>query len=307
MKRLLFLLLLASAAEAQTVVNPSFETAPVPTGTWNSGVVPGWKLVGNGGLWQPLGVLLPVADGPTIAWLNVGTLTQDLGVAPRLNTTYKLTIQIGHRTDGLTGAYEIALTDAGAAFCSTSANSSTIPSGTFAPVSISCPIGASQPVGNLGIMIAGQSGQVDFDNVVLTATPNLVPQIQTFALNAHLRYCSACDGSDDSTTGLNVLAGSQIQVFQGMASEGLYTLNATGDVTGTAGLTMNTGPIVLNVVVLSPTGTPLPCPAIPNTPPNTCFQITLDPIYLGSFSGLNWILRLDATTAGPRGSQEWLQ
>jgi hypothetical protein len=106
---------------------------------------------------------------------------------------------------------------------------------------------------------------------------------------------------------LNVLTGTKIQVFQGIASEGLYTLNATGDISGTAGFIMNNGAIVLNVVVLSPAGTPLACPMIPSTPPNTCFQMTLDPVYLGSFSSLNWILRLDAKTAGPRGSQEWAQ
>jgi hypothetical protein len=224
---LLFLLICASSLPAQTVANSSFETAPVPVGTWNSGVIPGWKLTGNGGLWQPGGTLCPVADGPTIAWLNVGTLSQDFGVAPRINTTYTFTIPICHRTDGLTGTYEVQVTDAGASWCSTSGDSATLPAGVFTPVVLNCPVGASQPIGNLGIRIIGLSGQIDFDNITLTSKPNTPPQTVNFSFSGQVQINGA------PATGT-------INIFQlmpvGSNQVAALTPDASGNISGTVAL-----------------------------------------------------------------------
>ena len=203
MKRTLIclaLFLCATSLYGQTVTNPSFESfnTLANNGTWNYGPIPGWKLTGTGGSWQPgTQYFDSMPAGPTIAWLNVGTITQDLGVAASLNTTYTLTVSVGHRKDNLAGTYSIALTDAGGSFCTTSFTSSIIPIGTFLPVSITCPIGASQPMGNLGITISGASGQVDVDNILLTSKPNLPPVMTPIQLNVQVFLCAKCDGTDD--------------------------------------------------------------------------------------------------------------
>lgn len=242
--------LLASSAFAQTVTNPSFETAPVPTGTWNIGPAAfhGWTLTGGtGGLWQPLGTLLPASDGPTVAWLNGGSLSQDLGVAPRLNTIYTLTISVGHRSDGYATTYQIALTDAGASFCATGGDSSTIPAGTWTTVTLTCPIGASQPIGNLGILISATGSQLDFDNVRLTSAPATLPVLQSVALSATLVW-------DDGTP---ITGSIQVNQMWGTVNTTLavFSLDPSGGLSGPVVFDVGqTDPLIISFLLIDPTG-----------------------------------------------------
>jgi len=223
---ILLLLLLPGLAAAQVVTNGSFESNTIAAGTWNGTAPTGWK--GNCATWKPVGYFTTLPDGASIAWMNGGTCSQDFGVAPRINNTYTLTLSIGHRNDGHSSAYEIALTDAGASFCATSGDSSTIPLGTWITVTLSCPIGASQPTGNLGVLITSTGpSQLDFDNVTLTAKPTTPPQTINFSFSGQVLINGA------PATGT-------INIFQlmpvGSNQVAALTPDASGNISGTVAL-----------------------------------------------------------------------
>lgn len=247
---LIAVLFFASSAFAQTVTNPSFETAGALSngGTWNYGPVPGWVLTGQGGSWQPgTQYFSALPDGAKVFWSNGGTLTQDLGVAPRINTIYTLTVSVGRRFDALANSYTVALTDAGQTFCVTTGDSSAIPLGTFVPVRVTCPIGASQPIGNLGILISSAGTQVDFDNVVLTSAPATLPVLQSVALSATIIW-------DDGTP---ITGSIQVNQMWGTVNTTLavFQLDPSGGLSGPVVFDVGqTDPLIISFLLIDPTG-----------------------------------------------------
>jgi len=178
MKNILLLALMFCASSLNAQVNPSFEiTASLPLsdgagGFWNYGPIPGWTLSGEGGLWMPGAKYFPsVPDGKLIAWLNKGSISQDLGVPPGANTIYMLTVSIGRRTDLLANSYTISLNSGATVLCVASGNSSIIPPGTFQQESCTFTSDANPAAGNLSISIMSVGTQIDLDAVTLTKAP----------------------------------------------------------------------------------------------------------------------------------------
>src|SRR5258707_639812 len=106
MKRYLILaiiLIAALPAHAQTIQNPSFETA-APLISESHGPyslsIPGWTCSGQCGVWQPASIeFAALPDGKQVAWSNGGTISQDLGVVPQASTAYTLKVFVSHRSD----------------------------------------------------------------------------------------------------------------------------------------------------------------------------------------------------------------
>jgi hypothetical protein len=183
-------------ADTIPVTNASFETISSSNplvytspgiGTWNIGPIPGWTSTGVAGSWQPgSGALnLPVPDGNIVAYSNGGTISQMLGASLVDYTTYILSVDIGHRLDGVNGYptdYTIALFAGNMLLNSVSGSSSPIPLGTFATQSLSYTAGTTSPSGNLAIVLTSTGIQSQFDNVQLSATP--VPEPGSLALLA---------------------------------------------------------------------------------------------------------------------------
>jgi hypothetical protein len=189
------LLLASSAAPALgdtiLVANPSFEmTNPLTTGcgagcAFNLGPIPDWTETGFQGSWQPSSAFFTAGapDGNIVAYSNGGTISQILGASLLANTTYTLSVDVGHRLDGLVNNYAIALFAGGTLLNALPGSNGVIPIGTFADESLSYTSGGvNLPSGNLMIVLASAGSQVDFDNVRLSAAP--VPEPGTLALLA---------------------------------------------------------------------------------------------------------------------------
>jgi hypothetical protein len=95
------------------VTNPSFET-PGPGGLPHvcgvncsystDGIVPGWSASANSGLFQPgppatTAFFNSVPDGITVAYSNVGDITQTTAATVQLGVTYTLLVDVGVRGD----------------------------------------------------------------------------------------------------------------------------------------------------------------------------------------------------------------
>lgn len=171
----------SAKADSVAVQNGSFEMANslnIPCGSGcaynNASSIPDWVSTGVTGSWQP-GTFFnaPLPNGNTIAFVDDGSLFQDLGIALAPNTDYTLTVDLGDRADLLSGDYTIALEVGGTMMCSFSGSSATIHPGTFAPETCSFGTGATVPLGDLSILLSDSVGQADFDNVsVTTPEPN---------------------------------------------------------------------------------------------------------------------------------------
>ena len=166
-------------ADNITIQNASFETTnplTIPCGTgcaYNNGPIPGWTSTGGQqGSWQPSSVYFSssVPDGSIVAYSNGGLISQTLGVSLLANTTYTLSVDIGHRLDGLVSDYAIALLAGDTVLNSLAGSNGLIPIGTFADESFSFTSGANVPSGSLSIRLSSIGTQSDFDNVRLTAT-----------------------------------------------------------------------------------------------------------------------------------------
>jgi hypothetical protein len=162
------------------VQNASFETSGLlsPCGTgcaYNTGPIPGWVLSGVGGSFQPNSSMfnLPLPDGNTIAYSYLGTISQTLSVLVQANSTYTLSVDVGHRL-GFSGLnYSIALDDGSATLCATpTVSNGSITPGTFLDVTLTCTTGSVVTPGALSIVLTSGGNQIDFDNVTLVvATP----------------------------------------------------------------------------------------------------------------------------------------
>lgn len=184
-------------ADTIAIANPSFETVD-PLHPLNQscgagcffnagpGSIPGWTLTGAGGLFQPGNAGLftaPVPDGSTVAYDNGGTISQTLGVTLSPNTTYALSVDVGRRVDAAMTNFTIDLLAGNTLLDALTISNSTIASGSFAPELLTFTTGANPLPGSLAIEFSNSSPvQVDYDNVVLTATP--VPEPGSLTLLA---------------------------------------------------------------------------------------------------------------------------
>lgn len=199
------LLLWAMPLAAQTVTNGSFETlAPLSNGTWGNGNVPNWTTQGAGGLWQPgtpSAAYSALPDGKQVLWLGAGSASQDSGQPGAANTNYLLTAFVGYRLDYQRPSnYTISLAVNGGIFCTTGGNNSAIPPGTWLAVKLPCPMGGVPTSGNLSVILSSDGGQVNFDNVTLTSTPNTPPTLTMLNLNVKILLCTVCnDGTNGPT------------------------------------------------------------------------------------------------------------
>lgn len=186
MKRLIkilaLLLLTCSLCErvaAQTAIpvqNASFEQN-APAGSWSSGSIPGWAVMGSAGLLAIPSLLPSTCDGSsTVAWSNGGTISQDLGAPFKANTTYTFKVCIVRRSDGLQSTYSLSLGG-----CSVSGAMNAVPVGTSTIATLTCPIGATPPSGTLVPAFGCSGTQCDFDSVSLTSVSNSAP-LQPIAL-----------------------------------------------------------------------------------------------------------------------------
>ena len=125
-------------ADSISIQNASFETTNALTGNcgavncYNYGPIPDWTLVGTGGSFRPTATYYnSVPNGTTVAFSSGGTISQTLGVSLLPDTTYTLSVDVGHRLDGYVTGYSISL-DAGSTLLnSISGSNSTITPGTF--------------------------------------------------------------------------------------------------------------------------------------------------------------------------------
>jgi hapalindole biogenesis HpiC1 cyclase-like protein/PEP-CTERM motif-containing protein len=174
-------------ADIVPVQNASFEApAPLiacgPGCFYNIGPIPDWTTAGPGkaGIWHPTSAY-PPPDGGFIAYSNGGTISQTLATLVMPNTTYMLSVDIGHRPDGFANGFAIELDAGGVPLKSISGSNSLIPSGTFMNETLTFTTGATAS-GDLGIVLTSDGPQIDFDNVRLTATT--VPEPSSLSLLA---------------------------------------------------------------------------------------------------------------------------
>jgi len=177
-------------ADVITVKNASFQNTNAliscgPNCTFNVGIgIPDWMATGPGdfGSWHTASGFGP--NGVTVAYSNGGTISQTLtGTSLIPNTTYTLSVQVGHSFDGNVTDYSIALWAGTTPLKTFSGNNGVIPIGTFANETLSFTSGAEPASGDLRIVLTSAGKQGDFAHVGLTDTP-AVPEPSSLALLA---------------------------------------------------------------------------------------------------------------------------
>src|SRR5438445_2885577 len=191
---MLFRLLRAGAWDDSIAIqNASFETttpltspcAGPETCLYNFGPIPGWSNTGSTGSFQPSSAYfsLPLPDGNILAFSNGGSISQTLtGISLLANSTYTLSVDVGRRFDVVAANYSISLYDGSSVLCTTSASNGSIAAGSFIDATLTCTTGASVPSGFLGIVLAGDGRQVDFDNVRLDVVSTPEPSVLVLML-----------------------------------------------------------------------------------------------------------------------------
>jgi hypothetical protein len=181
--------LISSGARASTIFvdNASFETLPGsglvnPCGancSYSVAPIPGWVVTGNTGQFQPgppatTTYFNSVPDGITVAYTNGGTISQIVGVTAQAGLTYTLQVALGLRNDlpepGIIDLMMGTQTIQATGIFPTAGNWSTY-TATYTATS-----------GDAGkaieILLNSGSAQGDFDNVVLSA----VPEVSTWCM-----------------------------------------------------------------------------------------------------------------------------
>lgn len=200
---ILIVLLLASTsapalADAIAVQNASFEitntldqACRIPNPgicAFNFGPIPDWTITGSSpaGSFRPSSVFynLPVPDGSIVAYSNGGSISQTLTASLTPNTTYFLSVFVGHRLDDFAANYTLSLYAGNTLLDSVGGNNSTIPLGTFADETLTYTSDSILPLGDLKIVLTSDGEQIDFDNVSLTATAATTPEPSSLALLA---------------------------------------------------------------------------------------------------------------------------
>ncbi len=162
--------------------NFSFEGPSQTDFGYTTGVVTGWSVTGNGGVWRP-GNNLP--QGPTngdqVGYSNGGSLTQTLSAVLTANSQYTLNVDLLNRTDGYPNfSSTIEILAGGHVLASSTIRGGT--AGTTVLQTVSFLSGASDAYlgQNLGIALVSRGGQSDWDNVRLNLAP--VPEPETYAM-----------------------------------------------------------------------------------------------------------------------------
>src|SRR5579862_1029204 len=159
--------------------NPSFEVAnpiTINCGTncfYNNGPIPSWTTVsGTVGSAQPGSSIfnLPLPDGGSVlTYNNGGTISQTLtGVSLQPNTTYKLSIDVGHRLDGYVTNYTVSLLAGTTTLNSISGSNGTVTAGSFADEFLTYTTGSSVTSGDLTVQLTSCGTQSNFDAIRLT-------------------------------------------------------------------------------------------------------------------------------------------
>src|SRR6267154_436414 len=171
------------------ITNPLNQPCIGSTACFNNGPVPGWStLAGGFGSFAPTSAYLslPLPDGSIVAYTNGGALSQTLaGISLLPNSVYTLSVDVGRRFDVIAANYSLNLLDGSNVFCTSgSTSNSSITAGTFADITLTCATGATVPGGFLGIELAGDGRQLDFDNVRLDVAASTVatPEPSVLAL-----------------------------------------------------------------------------------------------------------------------------
>ena len=300
---LLLALLLPFAASAQTVQNPSFESAVTldqsspSAGTWGIGSIPNWTGSGTFGVWKPpASEFTSMCDGSQIAYANGVTLTQDLG--PVQAGTYSFSVCAGNRGDGYNASatYTVSLLVGSTSLCSQSGSNSGIPSATFKAITQSCTV--TNQTGDLIVSLGCAGTQCDFDNVKVTFTPPASPpNIATFTFPVQLTTCTKCDGTDDQgATALGLLAGSKISISSGSSVVCSGVLNANAQMSCSAGIDISPAMVPLSLTVTSGDG----------STSYTDSQQILGILFMGR-NLINVVALFDATNLQPRGLRVWSQ
>ncbi len=171
----------SASADSVTVQNADFSQLGAPlvacTGCLdNAGPIPDWAYSGTGGegSFQPgSGYYKALPPGETtVAYINGGELTQDVGVL-LANTTYTLTVYVGNRLDKLTTDYSFGL-ESGSTGLAEWSNNGLITPGTFQAETISFNTG-NNVSGDLTIFLADAGPQADFGEVSLNAVSTPEP------------------------------------------------------------------------------------------------------------------------------------
>ena len=174
--------LAASAAQALTVLNHSFEQLPgggLPFGgcgtgcSYSDGAIPGWSITGQGGQFQPgvgsgnFSYFNSLPDGPTVAYSNGGTIWQTVAETAQAGATYTLLAERGNRKD-LANPNSIALYIGAHAIFATGIAPT---EGNWATYAVVYTVAVGEAGLPIKIALSALGAQGDWDNVRLTATP----------------------------------------------------------------------------------------------------------------------------------------
>lgn len=128
---------------------------------------------------------LAAPNGNQVAYSNGGEISQILAASLSANTKYTLTLSVGNRLDAPLREYSVALLAGTSTLAAAGISEVSPSSGTFEDLSFSYTSSDSNPLigQNLGINILTQEGpftkfgQVNFDNIRLTAIPKDVTAV----------------------------------------------------------------------------------------------------------------------------------
>ncbi len=180
-----------------TVLNPGFEDLVLsgPGGADNFvSDIPSWNILGQAFTFKPGAVQFPggVPEGVNVGAVGnpddgPGTISQILSATIQPNTLYTLIVDVGQRADFPLVSYSASLLAGGVTLASSS--SPTPSPGTFVTDTVIFNSGPNpaQLGQNIAIQLsAAGSGQVDFDNVRLSATTSAsaVPEPASMVMGA---------------------------------------------------------------------------------------------------------------------------
>ena len=158
---------------AVPITDPGFESAVIPSGDTSTTNIPGWTLG------PPCGACaVGQSNSNQTLFMDGGSASQQLSTTVQPNTTYKLQVDIGEIEGTFGSNYTISL-NAGSSTLVSDNNGVTLSSGGFVTSTITWYASATDPhIGQpLTIVLSdvySPFGELLFDNVRMTATPNKV-------------------------------------------------------------------------------------------------------------------------------------
>jgi hypothetical protein len=180
------------------ISNPAQYTCPAPeTCSWNGGPIPGWissQGWNSAGSYQPgnVGTFTSLPDGTTVAWVSSGTISQTLDASLVPDSTYILSVYVGHRLPDATplypgdpaadliANYSISLEAGNTTLATLTGSNGDIAAGTFALETLTYTTGDVVAPGDLTIVLGGSGQQIDFDDVQMDPEPT--PEPSSFVL-----------------------------------------------------------------------------------------------------------------------------